>query len=204
MDSPHCFCNTREKTQNKSEWVIRQSDAPATNHTHTHQYTNKTKTHHVELRNGRPHWKILDTRTDGLVAENVDRVKVNVVGLQYLAGGVAESTLRKELASLHEQQDGVVFDQGLDAFLGVLGGFLTKVVEGHGERSTTRDGARTNNGNGDSASGCGRCEGGSGRHQHAGDQRDEENRSRMDHFENWYCLCCVTRLRSDIQYNIIY
>ena len=60
-------------------------------------------TYHIELWDSWPHGKILDALSDCLVAEDVDRMKVNVVGLQYLAGGVAESALREELASLHEQ-----------------------------------------------------------------------------------------------------
>ena len=76
-------------------------------------------------------------------------MEIDVVGLQYLAGGVAESTLREELASLHKQQNRVVVDQSLDAFLGILRCFLTKVVEGHpsfgvrcGRRSSSREASR--------------------------------------------------------------
>ena len=52
-------------------------------------------TYHVELRDGRPHGKILDTLSDSLVAENIDGMEINVVGLQYLASSVAESALRE-------------------------------------------------------------------------------------------------------------
>ena len=76
----------------------------------TNKRSKRVMTHHIELRDGRPHGKILDALSDGFVTENVDRMEINVVGLQYLASSVAESALREELASLHEQQDGVVVD----------------------------------------------------------------------------------------------
>ena len=59
-------------------------------------------------------------------------MKINIVGIQYLGGCVAETTLWKELASLHEQKNRMVIDQGLNALLGILRSFLAKVVKRHG------------------------------------------------------------------------
>ena len=105
-------------------------------------------------------------------------MEVNVVGLQYLAGSVAESALWEKFASLHEQQDGVVVDKFLDAFLGVLRGFLSKIVKGHVSRSGG-GGSRSND-----ASSGGRCKGRSGSNQRTGDESKEERRSGSNHVEN--------------------
>lgn len=95
-----------------------------------HAYVqNQIETYHIELGNGGPLREFLDTTSDSFVGENIDSVEINVVGLEDLARGVAESTLGEELASLHEEQDGVVVNQILDSFLRVLGGFLG--LEGH-------------------------------------------------------------------------
>lgn len=139
----------------------------------------KKSTHHIELRNGWPHGKVLDTLSDSLVTENIDRMEVNVVGLQYLAGSIRESTLREKLRPLHKKQDGVVVNKALDTFLGVLGGFLAKVVEGHVGR-----GGGGGSGSNEASSG-GWCESRSSSNQRTGDESKEERRSGSNHFESF-------------------
>ena len=58
-------------------------------------------------------------------------MEINLEAVQNLHGRVGESTLGKQLAPLHEQQNGMVLYQSLDAFLGVGGGFLDEIVR-HG------------------------------------------------------------------------
>ena len=104
---------------------------------HTPQHSTQCRrylcrTYYVELWDGWPHGKFLDALPDGLITQNIDRMKINIVGIQYLGGCVAETTLWKELASLHEQQNRMVIDQGLNALLGILRSFLAKVVKRHG------------------------------------------------------------------------
>mmetsp|Transcript_22711 Transcript_22711/g.63386 ORF Transcript_22711/g.63386 Transcript_22711/m.63386 type:complete len:201 (+) Transcript_22711:304-906(+) len=98
----------------------------------------------VELRDGGPLAEILDALSDGLVAEHVDGVEIDLVALQDLGGRVGEAALREQLGALHEEQDGVALDEGLDAFLRDFGRLLEEVI-GHGEggRGRRRCGGRS-------------------------------------------------------------
>ncbi|KAL7541509.1 hypothetical protein ACHAWF_006954, partial [Thalassiosira exigua] len=87
---------------------------------------------HVQLRNGRPLREDLDALTDLLVSQHVDRLELDVVRLEDLAGSVGESALGEELRSLHEKEDGVVVYQRLEPLLG-RGGQSHLVGVGHVE-----------------------------------------------------------------------
>ncbi len=78
---------------------------------------------HVQLRDGGPVAVFLDALADLLVFQHVHRghgLGVHAAGLEDLDGAAREAAHREAGASLHEQQDVVGLDEGVDALLGVV------------------------------------------------------------------------------------
>lgn len=87
----------------------------------------------IELWNGWPLREVFDSLSNCVVRENIHGVKIHVKRVENLDSSVAEATLRKQLASLHEQEDRVIIDQGLDTLLSVAWGLHQKIIR-HEER----------------------------------------------------------------------
>jgi hypothetical protein len=74
----------------------------------------------VKLWNSWPLRKVLDSLSNSVIGKNIDRVKIQVEGVEDLHSRVAEATLREQLVTLHEQEDRMGINQFLDAFLRVV------------------------------------------------------------------------------------